>query len=372
MKIKLILGLISAFFFLSCEDHSEQILDSYWNFRAWDPNFKQYYLQKDILYFSNFSVTDNGTSFSIKINFNHTFKPDYVIKRKLNNKWQKLDNGGEFISVLEKGNAEIIRTDHVFGIFDMEKLVYEAPLTISFYPKEYYAANNYNAPGYLIFHKYDRYEIPFFRTPESWSLNAPTAEDRDFARREWGGLISGINDPLEQARLIQLDISKKLYKYQGVPSSELTNMSPFDQYKKLLQGSDRLWCAGWSYIFKHALSCFNIPARQAWFGNVIDGASKPNLVLAEGHSTVEIFDKNSITWKLVDLNFFMLNIQYQNRSLNTFDLHYLINNPQYVNEIYVIEYDPENNQEHQIRLLDSQHFQSYLNYYKVNQNIWFN
>jgi hypothetical protein len=148
-------------------------------------------------------------------------------------------------------------------------------------------------------------------------------------------------------------------------------LTPFDQYRKLLQGNDRLWCAGWAYIFKHALSCFNIPARHAYFGNLNNTWAVPWLALAEGHSAVEIYDKSSITWKYVDPTFNMLDMQYQNRLLNIFDLHYMINNPNYVNEILVTEYDPENKLEYQIKLIDSKYFPAYLNYYKVNQKIWF-
>ena len=102
-----------------------------------------------------------------------------------------------------------------------------------------------------------------------------------------------------------------LETHRGVPSDAMGKLSPFDQYRRVMAGKDRLWCGNIATIFTQASNALHIPARRHRHGNRVGppappGKEGPVLLLAEGHGTTEIFSDRLDGWVWIDLTFGIL------------------------------------------------------------------
>jgi hypothetical protein len=364
-----------AFVAVACEEEEFPVsFNEYFLLRNSDINYIQNYVPKNLLYFHAITVADSSAFHEVSVSFNQTYNREYLIKAfdSTSTSWNILPEG-MLKFTLAKGNSDVVQNNFRLGIFDGDRLLKEERIAFYFYPKELYAAaGQYGSPGYLIAQKYDNSEVPFIRfSPEDWDIVEPSDADKAYAMEEWGALLDEKKDNFENAEILEIDLITTLDPYQGAPSSSLFSLPPFDQYRRLLEGNDRLWCGNWAMIYSNILDSFGYTVRQVAFNNIYNNSQEPNVLLAEGHRALEVFDPETYRWKLVDLTFFMIEATYQGQPLNAYDLHYMINNPMLREHIIVTEYDDEENIVHRIKITESKHYPNYLNYYKMNQRINF-
>jgi hypothetical protein len=177
----------------------------------------------------------------------------------------------------------------------------------------YAAAGRTQAGGMVI----NNSDIPLTASQVSdWIIDQPSDDDIAFALTTWGGVAGSSSDPLERARILAKAIQDKLDPYRGIPSDWMQDAPPFDQYRRVIQGGDHVWCDNFAKIFVHAAISLGIPARIIEMpGRMVDPSSPLLVALADAHTTTEIFDPTRNRWIWVDLTFSILRAETAEQGL---------------------------------------------------------
>lgn len=266
--------------------------------------------------------------------------------------------------------AEKSTINGLVHVYAGDRKLQSKPLQLNLYPHEMYRNANSSVKGSVILQKYTNDEIPFINYSDHarYRLHEPSSDECRFAKGEWGSAIERMNGSLQKANALQKMISRKLYLRQGTPSDSM-NIAPFEQYIRVLEGRDKLWCTNWVDIFCHAAACFDIPVRRLGLMNSSPYSPTLNLVLAEGHSLVEVYDDRSNQWVVVDLVYGLLGAKFHNMSLNAMDLVKMINMPSYEPKIKLVLYDALKHKVVRLRLPRKKGKDAFYNFYKTNQQI---
>ncbi len=213
----------------------------------------------------------------------------------------------------------------------------EPTLTIYLYSTEFYASQGVNTRGVLIFNGGDVRSAASL--PEDWLVDIPTLVDLQFAEVEWGRALPARATPLEKARVLARILLDRLASRQGPPSAA-TSISPFDQYRRAISGMDLVDSAGLAGIFSHACNCLGIPARIVQMSKVLSRDASYDLLGAEDHSAVEIFDSGSNRWVWFDLSARMLGVELDGHGLlNSAELQRALNDSAQLSRLTAITYD---------------------------------
>lgn len=241
----------------------------------------------------------------------------------------------------------------------------EYKIEINFYPRERYAASGQTAPGYVIVQGSD-IAMAASRV-EEWIINRPTADDLLFARQTWGKMLASNPSPVGKAQGLARAILDALTPHRGIPSDKMKT-TPFEQYRRAVSGQDRVWCGNLADIFVHACVAFGIPARDIGMHRFLSEGEAYSLMLAEGHSTTEIFDESLNRWVWIDLTFSMLGMELDGYGpVNMVELQRYLNDPALVKGLRALAYDPQTRSEKTIPLLESASRDSLFNYFKRDQ-----
>jgi hypothetical protein len=235
---------------------------------------------------------------------------------------------------------------------------------VNYYPRELYAKAGQTAPGYVIVQKTD---IPLaLSRVEDWIIDQPAA-DVAFAAATWGKTIVGAATPLEKARRLARALMDELNSHRGTPSDKM-NVAPFDQYRRAMSGKDRVWCSNLADIFVHACNSLGIPARTIKLIRCWSKGTAYDLLMAEGHTTTEIFAADLNKWIWIDLTFMMMGMELPGQGpIHMAELVRALNDPDRVGGLAALVYDPGTKTEKRISVLDSPSLGSLLNYFKPDQ-----
>ena len=121
-------------------------------------------------------------------------------------------------------------------------------------------------------------------------------------------------------------------------------VAPFDQYRRVVEGTDHVWCDNFAEIFVRAATCFGIPARLIELpGRTISSGDGVPVSTADGHTTTEIFDEDLNRWVWLDLTMKVLGAERSDgRPLQLAEFQRAMNE----DSIVLVEYDTELREEH--------------------------
>lgn len=240
-------------------------------------------------------------------------------------------------------------------------------IAINFYPKEMYAASGQNAPGYIIIQQTDLALTA--GSVEDWISQKPSPADVEFARKTWGRAISATRPDYENARALARAIMDDLEPHQGIPSDQMGAISPFDQYRRAMAGTDHVWCGNIAVIFTCASNALGIPCRTIGMNRTGPAnPAGPTLLLAEGHGTTEIFSESLNAWVWMDLTFGILGAYQRDEGpLTMAELYANLNDPNRVKGLRIVVYDPKAKADKTQSAMDSDKKDSLFNYFKRDQ-----
>jgi hypothetical protein len=243
---------------------------------------------------------------------------------------------------------------------------------VDYYPKEHYAASGRIDEGHgrVIVRNTDL-ALSTGRV-EDWDLQTLTAVHREYAKRRWGHLIDPDRSDYENARALARTLVDDLHLHRGVPSNEMDRMPPFDQYQRVLAGKDRVWCSNISRIFVDACSAFGIPCRiidmRHQFLPPPQDGDGVEVLLAEGHSTTEVFSRQHNRWIWLDLTFQIWAAYLgQEGPINVPELHRYLNDPVRLESLHIVTYEPGSRRERRLPVMRSSKKDLLLSYFKQDQ-----
>ncbi|MSS71691.1 MAG: hypothetical protein EXS64_09390 [Candidatus Latescibacteria bacterium] len=239
-------------------------------------------------------------------------------------------------------------------------------ITIGYYPKELYAASGQTAPNWVIVGNTD---LALSRTTvEDWIVDLPPEEDRAYARERWGGLLEGCRSEHEKAQALARSIMIALKPHGGIPSDVMRASPPFQQFERAISGQDRVWCGNHAAIFSWACNALGVPARRIGMNHPYGSDGDHNLLLAEGHSTTEIFDETLNRWVWVDLTFNVLGVYLPDQGpVNMAEMVQNLNDGGRIRALTVVEFDPASGEERRLPATESRKKASLFHYFKRDQ-----
>jgi len=239
---------------------------------------------------------------------------------------------------------------------------------INYYPKEHYAAGGQTSPGWVIVQQTDLALVT--SRVEDWILQQPSPQEKAYARKKWGRLIRDDRPDYENACALARSIIDDLHPHRGIPSDEMGNLSAFDQYERVMAGKDRLWCGNIAGIFTYACNALGIPCRSMGMNRPVNPQPPdgPNLLLAEGHGTTEIFSRDLNQWIWIDLTFYILGAYLgEEGPIHMAELYDFLNVPARAKNLRIVVYDPDIKTDKTVAALKSDKKLALLNYFKQDQ-----
>jgi hypothetical protein len=202
---------------------------------------------------------------------------------------------------------------------------------------------------------------------DDWITDRPSPADVAFAAKTWGKSIAGAATPLEKARRLARVLMDELNAHRGTPSDKM-KAPPFEQYRRLMSREDRAWCSNLADIFVHACNSLGIPARTIKLMRTWSKDSAYDLLMAEGHSTTEIFAADLNKWVWIDLTFMMTGMELPGQGpIHMAELVRALNDPDRIGGLTALVYDPGTKTEKRVSVLASPSLASLLNYFKPDQ-----
>lgn len=174
-------------------------------------------------------------------------------------------------------------------------------LKLAFYPSSFYASSGLDKhPDVITLHTSPNLPLqkPFDETIASMEV---TTEDRSFAANTWGHLLPETpEDDYQRACRLAHAIGAELEPFDGIPSRDLMQSTPFEQYRKLTSGQERGYCENWAMITVAACLAFDIPARTVWLTHPLQQEETFLFQHGSCHLTTEIFDHKRNQWIWLD------------------------------------------------------------------------
>jgi len=239
-------------------------------------------------------------------------------------------------------------------------------ITIGYYPKELYAASGQTAPNWVIVQNTDL--TLACATVEDWVVDLPPEEDRAYARQRWGGVVEGRRSEYEKAQALARSIITALKPHAGVPSDVMRASAPFQQFERAISGQDRVWCGNHAAIFSWACNALGVPARRIGMNHPYGSDGDHNLLLAEGHSTTEVFDETLNRWVWIDLTFSILGVHLaEDGPINMAELVQFLNDGCRIQALAVVEFDPASGEARRVPVTESGKKAALFHYFKRDQ-----
>lgn len=216
-------------------------------------------------------------------------------------------------------------------------------------------------------------EVGFLGIPPGDFVPAPLQEDeKDFLRNEFGSKLKNSASESEKIKILAKEVIDLLEPYRGIPGVAMDTLSAVKQLMRLKLNKEKVYCGNIADIFLGACLSFDIPARKIGLGNTYDDSTDPSIFHSDYHSTVEVFDKETGDWRLLDLSFYLLEVKMKNgKALNFVDFFYLLNSPEERSKMIVSEYDVRQKKVSVVKISRAQNFSKLMDYYKQNQKFFF-
>lgn len=241
-------------------------------------------------------------------------------------------------------------------------------IEVSYYPSSFYKRYGKSEPTWVIIHTSDL--SLYLSRVEDWIVEEINEEDRQFIEKKWGYLVKQSESDYETACKIAKSLIDELEPHRGVPSDYMEKLSPLEQYKSAISGKGRVWCSNIASIFSYICNALDIPCRKIILGHriITDESSNIGVLIAEGHTTTEIFSKDLNQWIWIDPTCYILGAYLKDIGpLNLIETYMFVNNPARLKYLYIIEYDPSAKVEKRVRVLESIRKHTILNYLKRDQ-----
>ena len=211
-----------------------------------------------------------------------------------------------------------------------------------------------------------------------WIIEIPTAEDRAYAQNCWGDLISADAAPYSRARVVARAVIDDFEPQRGTPSDVMNGLHPFRQHERILAKIDHGWCANISEVLCHALNSLDIPARLLRMRNTYHNAESDapghnfEVLLAGGHTIVEIFDRTLQQWIWIDGSQRQLGARDAGgHYLSLAEIHHRVNQPHQAADLKLDAYDPTTGEEKIYDFADSPVRPNMLHYAKREQRFYY-
>ena len=211
-----------------------------------------------------------------------------------------------------------------------------------------------------------------------WIIEIPTNEDRAYAQQCWGDLISPEAPPYSRARVVTRAVIDDFEPQRGIPSDMMNGLHPFRQHERILARTDHGWCANLSEVLCHALNSLDIPARLVRMRNTYYNADSEapgrnfEVLLAGGHTIVEIFDRTLNQWIWIDPSQRQLGARDAGgHYLNLAEIHHRANQPHQAADLKLDAYDPVTSEETTFAFADSPSRPNLLHYCKREQRFYY-
>lgn len=144
------------------------------------------------------------------------------------------------------------------------------------------------------------------RSPASWAVPVPTAEERRFAEATWGNVVAGAKSDYAKAKELAKALCRELWPHSGAPIPEMPYYSPFEMYRAMVSGKSKGFCVQFGMIFVHACKCFGLIARNLHIERPVRYGDGSWIFLSGMHCTNEVFDRALNRWIFMDLRFYCL------------------------------------------------------------------
>jgi hypothetical protein len=158
----------------------------------------------------------------------------------------------------------------------------------------------------------------------------------------------------------------------------MKGLHPFRQHERILAGIDHGWCANLGEVLCHALNSLDIPARLVRMRNTFyqAGSDQPGdnfeVLLAGGHTIVEIFDTTLTQWIWIDPSQRQLGVRdASGHYLNLAEIHHRVNHPHQAQDLRLDAYDPATGEETTVAFADSPIRSNMLHYCKREQRFYY-
>lgn len=272
--------------------------------------------------FFNFSVGD-GDFYKSKDNA-------FIIRFEDKNEWN-----GKFQSVYENGEKSSTRTIKATRSFvDPRQETPDSPSTS--------ISININPPLEL-----------FASSPDRWVKATPSYEEREFAMKHWGKVVSDSATDYDNAKALAKILCDELWPHTGCPIPEMQYYTPFEMYKTMMTGKSEGFCVQFAMIFVRACECFDIIARNMHMERPVHYGKDLNVFLQGMHSTSEVFDRALDRWIFMDLRFFCLGAYLgEEGPLSIGEFHLFMNQPHWRDRLRFQVYDMETNTEKRLPMND--------------------
>jgi len=211
-----------------------------------------------------------------------------------------------------------------------------------------------------------------------WIIDIPTDEDRAYAQKRWGDLLSAEAAPYSRARVVTRAVIDDFEPQRGTPSDAMNGLHPFRQHERILAKIDHGWCANISEVLCHGLNSLDIPARLLRMRNTFHNAESDEpghnfeVLLAGGHTIVEIFDRTLQQWIWIDSSSRQLGARDAGgHYLNLAEIHHRVNQPHQASDLKLDRYDPATREEITDDFADSPVLANMLHYAKREQRFYY-
>ncbi len=211
-----------------------------------------------------------------------------------------------------------------------------------------------------------------------WIIDIPTDEDRAYAQKYWGSLISEEAAPYSRARVVARSVIDDFETQRGTPSDTMNLLHPFRQHERILAKIDHGWCANMAEILCHALNSLDVPARLLRMRNTYHQADSDEpghnfeVLLAGGHTIVEIFDRTLQQWLWIDPSQRQLGCRDGGGNYLSFaEIHHRVNIPAQAEALTLDRYDPDSGEEITDTFADSPVRPNLLHYAKREQRFYY-
>lgn len=363
-------GLFIVIFFLhGC--HSDTCPPTYSH--RFSQGYTTLYPASDKLFYHKIHITDSSSkdTASFVFYFINTFGNFHHYEFRQDNGKAVQSPEGEFIVKFDRHASEDTYSSLKTSVNLTNKKTVTFEMQLSFDPKTVQERNGrYGTKDGLFIRKTD---VGFLGIlTNDFIPPAPPEDEKEFLRNEFGNKLKSAVSESEKIKILAEEVINMLEPYRGIPGNAMDTLSAVKQLMRLKQNNEKVYCGNIADIFLNACLSFDIPARKVGLGNTWDDVSNPSIFHSDHHSTVEVFNKDEGDWRLVDLSFYLLEVNMETEeALNFVDFFYLFNSPGERNKMTVSEYDVQQKKINVVKISEARNFLKLMDYYKQNQKFFF-
>ncbi|MFH1008755.1 MAG: transglutaminase domain-containing protein [Candidatus Latescibacterota bacterium] len=238
-------------------------------------------------------------------------------------------------------------TVRVQAVFENPSKVREITLQFFYRPSFYEASRRKDYPHTVIVTSDPILSsFPEAVPPEDWVFSKPTAQEKAYASEKWGDLLEGATTDHEKATVLAKAIIPDLRPHAGAPSEAMKDLSPFEQYERMVSGKDRGFCTHFTNVFVCACNCLGIPTRRIHIEEMHSFSDTCTVQLESMHATTEIYDRRLNQWIWMDLLSDTLGAYLgEEGPLTLAEFHLFINQPARRKRLKLLLYDMETDSE---------------------------